>query len=121
MLKDYGMLIVSGIDQLFIRRTVEGSIGLLVEKVVDDFFISGSRSSMDYFLNQLDSNFKLGASSIGINLRFLGCEIEVYSDAQEKRCVHVSMCDYLRRVRPIQVSKYLKSSPNLAADDQERS
>lgn len=115
------MLRVSGIDQLFMHRSDDGSIGLMEAKVIDGFFISGTTSSMEDFLNHLDSKFNLGASSIGNNLRFLGCQIEVYADAPEKLCARISMYNYLRRVRRVRISKDRKTSPNRPAHDRERS
>lgn len=38
---EYGMELVSGVDQLFFKRCADGSIGLLISKVLDEFFVDG--------------------------------------------------------------------------------
>lgn len=67
----YGMYCVSGIDQLFVKRTPNGSILLLVAKVADEFLISGNLDLIEHVFNNLNYSFYLGATRICTDLHFL--------------------------------------------------
>lgn len=62
---------VFGIDQLLIRHVSNGSIGLLVAKVFDDFLLSGTEREITLLFGAIDELFMLGAISFGNKLKFL--------------------------------------------------
>lgn len=108
---------VSGVDQLFVRRTEVGDIELLIAKFVDDFLISGTRDSISIFLREINLKFKLGSSSVGRQLKFLGCDIDILPDGS----IDMGMEPYLKRIRPIQISRERRAVPKHLADARERS
>lgn len=112
---------VFGVDQLFIYRLTDRSLGLIVAKVVDDFFLAGFNAEIKRFLYTVNHEFKLGASSVDSKMKFLGFEINIATEGEVKGSIEISMENYLTRVRPIQITKVRKSSPKLLADDRERS
>lgn len=117
MLEKYNMQRVFGVDQLFARRRPDGNIVLLVAKVVDDFFMAGDLLEINHFSEHIDAAFKLGATSVDLHLKFLGCDINILDDGS----VDLSMADYLDRIRPIQVSRERRSGPHDLVNDRERS
>lgn len=121
MINVYKMERVFGVDQLFIFRIPDGTIGLIAAKVVDDFFLAGTDTEMKRFFENIDRAFKLGATSTYSNLKFLGCDIKITTGEDGRGSIEISMEGYLRRVRSIQITKDRKSSPNSLADDRERS
>lgn len=62
MMHKYGMERVLGVDQLFTKRLPDSRICLLVAKVVDDFFLSGSENEIRQFFSCVNKDFKLGAT-----------------------------------------------------------
>lgn len=97
------------VDQLFIRRLHDNTIGLLVVKIVHDFFKAGAEEEIKHFLHYLNEAFFLGASSIRKSLMCLSCGIMV----QEKSSVEISRHYVYDRIPAIQVSKDRKFSPQL--------
>lgn len=117
MLSDYGMERVRGVDQLFVKRLPDTTIGLLVAKVVDDFLLAGIDSEIRQFLEHVHNAFTLGSTCIETKLRFLGCEIDINKDGS----VNMGMHSYLERIKPISVSRGRRHLPHSSADDRERS
>lgn len=117
MLHEYEMELVFGVDQLFAKRGADSNIILIVAKVVDDFFVTGAESDIKSFFDNLDRSFSLRVTSRSLNLRFLGCSININSEVS----VCMSMDNYLSRVRPVQISRDRKKTPHLSADDREKS
>lgn len=84
---------------------------------MDDFQIAVTDTSIRLFLKQINLKFKMGSSSVGRELKFLGCDIRVLPDGS----VDMSMDQYLKRIRLIQISRERRSAPNHLADAPERS
>lgn len=55
---------VTGVDQLFLRMLPDSTVYLLVEMVVDYFFLSGVYSDTRSFFTTLDHTFALGSTSL---------------------------------------------------------
>lgn len=104
-------------DQLFVKRNQDGHILILVEKFVDDLLISGHIDSIKHFFNTLRSEFSLGATRTGTDLKFLGCKQKV----DEGGSMNFSMANYLNLVKPTQLSRTSRRQQNELFDDRERS
>lgn len=115
MMNVYFMERVHGIDQLLVLKLPDGSIGLMVAKVVDDFFLAGSVGQIPRFFEHIRRYFKLGSTSTANSFKVFGCSFDIC-----RAPITINMDDYLRRVSTIQISKLRKASPNLPADDRER-
>lgn len=66
---------VSGVDQLFVKRCKDSTIGLLVAKVSDDFIFAGLEYEIKTFLQYVKRACKLGDTNLSQELRFFGCSI----------------------------------------------
>lgn len=71
---------VFSVDQLFVHRIPDISIGLLAAKVVDEFFLTGADPKIKIFFDHLDGVFKLSTTSVENQVRFLRCSRNVLSD-----------------------------------------
>lgn len=101
MIKEYEMKRVFGVDQLFIRRVLNGSIGFLVAKLVDDFLLSGTESEITRFFDAIDKFFKLGVRYVGNKLQFIGCDMDVTTECDARVSMELTMDPYIKRVRTI--------------------
>lgn len=80
MINVYNMERLFGVDELFVLMNSNNKIGLIVAKVVEDFFLSGIGVEIRRFHEYVNRSLKLSAPSIYSNLNFLGCDIKVYTE-----------------------------------------
>lgn len=117
MVGTFGMERVPGMDLLFIKRKTDGTISLLVAKVVDDLLISGPIDEIKHLFERRNKSFTLGATCVNNYLKFLGCNIQIDDDGSAA----ISMKSYLDRVRTIQLSRTRRRQSDQLFDDRERS
>lgn len=114
---DYKLTQLFGILQLFAQCDEDGSIFLLVAKVVDDFLIAGRPSNIDKFLYRLSKKFELGAVSRSSVHTFLRCKIARSPDDS----VRLSMPGYINRASAIHVHRARRSETHSKSDSRETS
>ena len=114
MLSD-GLKRLFGLSQLFIRRIKQDKIVLMIDKVTDDFLVSGKLDYIHEFMDRLQQRFTVGKVVIDERFHFNGCEI------QQSRNVNIrmSMTRYLDRLRPISVSRARRKQRVMHANDEE--
>lgn len=117
MVESFDINRVFGDEQLFVRRGQDVKIQLIIAKVVDDFLLAGTESQIQLFFGCIQKEFKLGASKIGRDLKFLGCAIKSLEDGS----MEMSTIPHLERIRHLQISRERKSAPNQLANERERS
>lgn len=101
MLTEAGLERILGLSQLFVRRSEDGSICLLIAKVTYDFLLDGTLEEMQKFIDELQKRFIAGKVVIDQKLHFDGCELEQDSNGDIK----MSMIRYLERLKPIMLSR----------------
>lgn len=92
---------VAVVDQHFINRCSDPTIGLLVSTVVDYFLVAGHSDEIQLFFKHLDKLFTLGSTDTCNNLLFLSFSISINPDCS----VTLYIGAYIIRIRPITVSR----------------
>lgn len=115
MTEHAGIQRVFGVSQLFTKRDLTGKIILLIAKVTDDFLVSGPLSKINDFMEDLKKDFDVGKIRIGNHFTFNGCEVSIDAD----RNVTLSMEKYIRRLKPLQVSRARRHEPAERTDERE--
>lgn len=100
-LREQGLLPVSGIQQVFIQRAVDGEVLLLVAKVVDDMLLAGPRRVIEDFHLRLSQQFKVGRFTIDQDLVFNG--LIIHQD--EDFAITVNMQEFFDRIMPIDITR----------------
>lgn len=104
---------VFGVDQLFIWHLPNNSIGLLVDKVIDDFFSAGFEEEINSVLHYLKGVFTLGASWIGHRLTSPRCTFLIQNDGT----TWANLQSYFDWFHPLQISQDRKFSNQLPAEE----
>lgn len=89
---------------------------LIVAKVVDLLFVSGTASAISDFLKLLNKCFTLRKIKKGMRLKFLGCHIQ----RKESGSILMSVSDYIDRIHTIDLSKQRRNESSDNADDEEK-
>lgn len=101
MTEDAGVERVFAVSQLFVKRNETNKIILLIAKVTDDFLASGTIEDIKQFMNKLCASFEVGKIRSGQDFHFNGCEVTFDSHGS----VTFSMDNYIRRLKPVQISR----------------
>lgn len=75
MLSNGGLKRVFGLRQMFIRRSKQDEIVLMVAKVTDDFLVADKLDYVQEFVDRLQKRFRVGKVVINERFHFNGCEI----------------------------------------------
>lgn len=107
MLNEAGLTRVSGVGQLFMKRTNlkhksgKSKILLIVAKLSDDFLVAGLHAEIDAFMDALKKRFIVGRIVDGPLYHFGGCEIRMGGNGD----ISMSMDTYWNRVQAIHMSR----------------
>lgn len=114
-LLDLGFVRVFGINQLFILRDSEQHIKLMTAKTTDDFLIAGCVDAIETFFISMKERFKVGKALQSNVLQFNGCEINI----SETGTAVLSMYSYIKRLKPIQLSRSRRKDKDSRVNDRE--
>lgn len=67
---------VTGVDQLFVKRNIDGTILMMMAEVTDDLLIVGSRLYIESFVKKLEKRFPISKAVLDVPIRFNGCMIK---------------------------------------------
>lgn len=96
-LKSEGIYELPGFPQLFISRTGQGNLKLVLAKVVDDFLIAAAPAELQAFNNRLSQKFEVGRFITGNTHIFNRLHITV----ADNYSVHVSIAEYMEKIEGI--------------------
>lgn len=94
-MEDNGVYQVHGMPQIFVERRLDGSIVLVIAKVVEDFLIAGLPESLRSFHDVISRRFQVGPFVESADLVFNRLHIHQDKDFS----ITVSMAEYLEKLR----------------------
>lgn len=93
---------MQGISKLF-RMRIEEWLILLVEKVTEDFLITGTEDEIQKFLEALQARLDVG--SVNMGRRFRLNVLEVVSNFRYNCVITLSMNYYVGKLHPLEISR----------------
>lgn len=106
---------MSGVSQLYIRRDSGSRIVLIIAKLTDDILIGGKINAVKEFSALISKRFKISKEVIDSEIRFNGCIISKRSSED----IILSMEDYVKSMKPMNLSKGRKEDVNSPATKSE--
>lgn len=100
LLSDANFERVFGVSQIFVKRSSDGGIVMLMAKVTDDLLMAGSVEDIKEFVELIGKRFPISKAIIDNRIKFNGSEITQKADGT----VILSMEEYLMEMQPIEIS-----------------
>ena len=100
-MKENDVLPVKGVPQMFQKKHSNGTISLLMAKVVDDFLIAGLPNDIQQFHHQIGKRFKVGRFICDKDLIFNRLHIS----QADKGFITISMQKYIDTIQPIPLDR----------------
>jgi Reverse transcriptase (RNA-dependent DNA polymerase) len=116
-LSDQSFTRIDGLPQLFLLRSKDGRILLILAKVVDDLLLTGTVPAMQEFNANLSNRFKVGRFIC--NEPFMFNALHVVQDP-EFFAVEVDMVDYISKITKIPISPNRRKEAESTATTEER-
>lgn len=120
--RDRGLLIntagikrVTGVSQLFLKRTKDGSIRMILAKVTDYIIFSGTKDDMDQFVSHISSRFKISKAIIDAPIELNGCRITQLPDGD----IVMDMQRYVKSIRQMDISRTRRKEATHKSTDEE--
>ncbi|CAN8072610.1 unnamed protein product [Agarophyton chilense] len=104
-----------GVTQLFTKKNKDGSITLIIAKIVDDLLVAGREGYICIFTDTLEDEFEVGKVRVEAVLNFAGCDIIKDTDQN----LILSLLQNMERLKPMELSKQRRRERDNRANDEE--
>ena len=110
-----GIIQVPFLQQLFVKKDIQGNIELVIAKVVDDFLIAGSKDAIETLHQAIGKRFTVRMFLMGKDLIFSRLNIFQEKDGS----VLLNMEEYMTKLTKIDISRERKKQYDDAATPEE--
>lgn len=90
-----------GVTQLFIERTNDGSISMLLAKITDELLIAADLLTLNDCLRKLTNRINVRKVIIDAPINFNGCRTQKDKD----RNVRMNIQEYLNMIKPLIITR----------------